>query len=376
MKKMSMSLRNLYQDLLDRKILQEMQFGESVGEMVDGCFVTKSVSGKTYWYFQYRENNVTKQRYIGPDSEATRRTIDRISKYKDFVSGQNLKELVKTLRSVPGVPPLLKAEENLLRSLELAGFFRNGGILVGTHAYRCYPFSVGFIPDLEVAKTMDVDVAFNRTINIFVPEGVEGISQRILDRVKLSPLPSLDPKGRTYAFTVDGTDLKLEVLTTYRNAEEDGHLKGLRNVGFMGQPLPYMEFLTKDPVRAVVLSGEGILTNIPSPDRYAIHKIMVSQLRREENRAKRTKDLYQAMTMLTTMESEYPQDLSSLEKEMSLLAIRYGQEEKWEAGLRTFNKFLAVENVSVIHGLSSPSPDEKKIDEFSPQDIRRSGRHL
>lgn len=371
MKKMSMSLRNLYQDLLDRKIAQEMQFGESVSGMVDGSFVTKNISGNMYWYFQYRENNVTKQRYVGPETEKTREIIDRISKYQDFVSGQNLKEIVKTLKSVPGVPTLLKTEEKLLRSLELAGFFRNGGILIGTHAYRCYPFSVGFIPDSESARTMDVGVAFNRTIDLFVPEGAEGISTRILERVKLTPLPSLDPKGRIYVFAVDGTDLKLEVLTTYRNHEEDGQLKNMNNVGFMGQPLPYMEFLTKEPVRAVILSGEGILTNVPSPDRYAVHKIMVSQVRPEESRAKRAKDLQQAMTILKTMESEYPSDLVSLEMEMRSLAIQYDQENKWNSGLQVFNKLLSMENASAISGLSIFSPDPEKSDTSDSPDIPR-----
>ena len=60
--------------------------------------------------------------------------------------------------------------------------------------------------------------------------------------------------------------------------------------------LRFLDFLIYEPVRTVLLHREGVNVNIPAPERYAIHKLIVASRRRTDalGRAKRDKDLVQA----------------------------------------------------------------------------------
>ena len=55
-----------------------------------------------------------------------------------------------------------------------------------------------------------------------------------------------------------------------------------------------------------ILSGHGIVaTRVPTPERYAIHKLVVSQLRGSAN-PKADKDLHQAATLIDALAERFP----------------------------------------------------------------------
>jgi hypothetical protein len=61
------------------------------------------------------------------------------------------------------------------------------------------------------------------------------------------------------------------------------------------QPLPFMEYSLEKFEQAVLFSNEGaVLVNVPSPERYALHKLLVYGERSGTFRAKSGKDLAQA----------------------------------------------------------------------------------
>ena len=61
------------------------------------------------------------------------------------------------------------------------------------------------------------------------------------------------------------------------------------------QPLPFMEYSLEKFEQAVVFGNEGsVLVNVPSPERYALHKLLVFGERSGSFRAKSSKDLAQA----------------------------------------------------------------------------------
>lgn len=70
-------------------------------------------------------------------------------------------------------------------------------------------------------------------------------------------------------------------------------------LGATGHFLRYLDFLIYQPVEAVVLYGGGVLVNVPDPARYAIHKLIVSQVRSDV--PKRGKDLWQASCLLAVL---------------------------------------------------------------------------
>jgi hypothetical protein len=61
--------------------------------------------------------------------------------------------------------------------------------------------------------------------------------------------------------------------------------------------LRFLDFLITDPVPAVILHNAGRYVNVPAPQRYAVHKLMIAR-RRVEGTAKRDKDMHQADALL------------------------------------------------------------------------------
>ncbi len=77
--------------------------------------------------------------------------------------------------------------------------------------------------------------------------------------------------------------------------------QGRQNVKRSG----YRRFVIADPIPAVALYGAGVPVTVPQPARYAVHKLMVAQLRRPES-AKRGKDMVQAKELIAALSTGYP----------------------------------------------------------------------
>lgn len=62
---------------------------------------------------------------------------------------------------------------------------------------------------------------------------------------------------------------------------------------------------------AVVLAGSGILVRVSPPARFAVHKLIVAQRRRDGERLKRQKDLLQTKALLAALSETDPEPLAS-----------------------------------------------------------------
>ena len=72
------------------------------------------------------------------------------------------------------------------------------------------------------------------------------------------------------------------------------------------QGLPYLKYVLSESQVATILSPHGVvMVRVPVPERYAIHKLMVSQLRGTSN-AKVAKDLRQAATLIDAVVERFP----------------------------------------------------------------------
>jgi hypothetical protein len=63
---------------------------------------------------------------------------------------------------------------------------------------------------------------------------------------------------------------RVEILIPNRGAERD-----------QSQPLRFLDFLIYDALPAALLHGGGILVNVPRPERYALHKLIVAGIERD-----------------------------------------------------------------------------------------------
>jgi hypothetical protein len=98
-------------------------------------------------------------------------------------------------------------------------------------------------------------------------------------------------------------------LTPSFSAEEG--IRDLPALGVSAQSLHFLNFLIAEPVRIPLLYRSGVLVQAPRPERYAIHKLIVADRRRDGSDAlKARKDRAQAAFLIDVLAEERPEDLA------------------------------------------------------------------
>jgi hypothetical protein len=85
----------------------------------------------------------------------------------------------------------------------------------------------------------------------------------------------------------------------------------LEPLGVYAQALPFLNFLIADPIPAVALYRSGVLVQIPRPERYAVHKLIVAARRHASSALKAKKDLAQAEILFEVLSEDRPAELSN-----------------------------------------------------------------
>ena len=102
--------------------------------------------------------------------------------------------------------------------------------------------------------------------------------------------------------------LMIEFLTPSFDAEEG--IRDLPALGVKARALHHLNYLISDPIHAVALYRDGILVQIPRPEKFAIHKLIVADRRRDgPGSFKADKDRQQAAFIIETMTEDCPSDL-------------------------------------------------------------------
>lgn len=305
MKPFPATLQTAYANLLDMHV-QRPAF-----DFVGAPFkVTRS--GREYWYATERPpgGGSPRQRYIGPDSETTRARIEQMA-----IAGQNLSrfreaasDLVAMLRA-GGAPTLDRRTGSILRAMADSGAFRLGATLVGTYAFRHYDPILGVRladPSSSITQTDDLDIASFERLSSDIGDSVEPDLPDTLVRLGFSPNPSLYPNAPTKWVEADGT-FRLDFLTpSFNDSDEPRRLEALK---VWAHPFHFLNYLIKDPIPAVSLYMEGVLIQVPRPERFAVHKLIVSQRRDPQGLPKRGKDIAQARTLLWAMSGLQPHEV-------------------------------------------------------------------
>src|SRR5574337_213502 len=228
---LSLSAQTAYAQLLDAA--QALELARSVANL-RGSFASKTVKGRLYWYFQYTElSGRLRQFYVGPDSRQVREWIAQRGAVRPAAA---LEPLARSAIAL-GCAPVLPAHFRVIRRLSDYGFFRAGGVLVGTHAFLAFGNMLG-VSWGDGSRTQDVDFAHG---------------------------------GKPY-----------------RHAQ----------LGITLQPLKFMEYLLQDLQQAVLFCADGaVVVNVPQPLRYAMHKLIVAGERGAARAAKSSKDLRQSASL-------------------------------------------------------------------------------
>jgi hypothetical protein len=277
----------------------------------DGVFTPKSIRGRRYWYFQSSSSEGRTQQYVGPE---TPELVERVRHHKDARDDERERRaLVSTLVRSFGMPRPLRQIGDIVEGLAKAGVFRLRGVLVGTVAYQAYSAILGMrLPNRSV-QTGDVDIAQFKNVSVAVEDRTPPMIE-VLKGIDKSfrPVPNLHGQTRVTTYRAKG-GIRVDFLTPNEGRDTDKP-QPLPALQTDAQPLRFLDFLIHEPEPAVVLHNAGIYVNVPSPQRYAIHKLIVAQ-RRHEGTAKRDKDIQQAQALLDFLAAKRAYELKRVWKE-------------------------------------------------------------
>jgi hypothetical protein len=295
-------VQTTYAELLERSAASS--FSEAFPE--DGNFTAKTIKGRRYWYFQAQTGNGRSQRYVGPETPELLKQIERHREIRD--DERERRALVSTLVRSYGLPAPVSRIGEVVSALAKAGIFRLRSVLVGTVAYQCYPAMLGIKLPGALIQTTDVDIAQFTSISISTGDNTPPM---------LNVLQEVDKTFRESPHTAGGEfttsyhargGLRVDFLTPNvgPDSDEPQRLPALQTEA---QPLRFLDFLIHEPEQAVVLHGSGVLVLVPAPERYAVHKLILS-VRRRMGTAKSDKDLDQAHMLIAPLLEKRPRELT------------------------------------------------------------------
>jgi hypothetical protein len=156
---------------------------------------------------------------------------------------------------------------------------------------------------------------------------------------------------RVTSYTAKG-GVRVDFLTPNRGGET-GEPQALPALQTDAQPLRFLDYLIHEPEPAVILHDAGIYVQVPSPARYAVHKLIVSR-RRQEGAAKRGKDIQQAEALLRVLAEARPHDLKQAWDEAHARGPRWRQ--LLSEGLSEVNGFTRDLTLKTVGALRSSLP--------------------
>lgn len=123
--------------------------------------------------------------------------------------------------------------------------------------------------------------------------------------IELSPVPQLERGAPATSFSErGGSRLHVDLLVPSRNDEYA--IVPIPELNAHATGSPYLAYLLGLSQEVPCLSPHGVVrVRVPVPERYAVHKLIVSQLRSTQS-VKVHKDLRQAATLIEALSERFP----------------------------------------------------------------------
>jgi hypothetical protein len=271
-----------------------------------GTFSSKLINRVRYWYHGHRTaDGKIIQIYLGKSSPELDALIEQRNDPQAKAAIAHARRLSDAAIAL-GCASIIPAHAIVIDRLAAHGFFRAGGILVGTHAFIAYQNRLSVTWD-GGASTTDLDFAHvGRNLSIALPADAHMDTHSAIDSLNMGFVPNTH---RTTYTKADQKDFELDFITSRGRSDKPVHLAAL-NVTL--QPLRFMEYGMENTIPSVLLTGRGpIVVNLPDPARYAVHKLIVCAERPERMRIKSRKDLLQASSLIELLQAQDPQALAN-----------------------------------------------------------------
>lgn len=264
-------------------------------------------NGRVYWYDSFRVGTDVRKAYIGEETPELLARIDRHRELKAEVEARASERgrLVRILRAERFLGHDA-ATGSLLAAMATAGVFRLGGTLAGTQAFRLFEGELGLRYRFDdLAQTGAIDIASFERLSLALDDHAEPTVEQVLADFAFDPVPMPDRRPAWRWRQSKGGAL-VEFLTPAFG--EEG-VRPLAALGVSAQSLHHLNYLIAGPIPAAVLYRSGVLVQLPRPERFAIHKLIVAARREARDRIKAEKDRRQARFLISALAEDRPDDL-------------------------------------------------------------------
>jgi len=302
---------------------------------LSGSFASKTVKGSKYWYYQYSEpSRKLRQIFVGPDNDTVRALLTE--KNSDHNISQSIGQLAGSAVAL-GCAEALPKHLRVIRRLSEYGFFKAGGVLIGTHAFLVYGNMLGLTWG-DTSKTQDIDFAHaGKSLSLALPSNMEVKAHDAIESLKMGFLPITSLSGKeagSYLIPSDPS-FKLDFLTTLHRGGDAPYKHPQLSVTL--QPVKFMEYSLEDVQQSVIFNrNDAVIVNVPHPARYALHKLIVYGERKGAFVTKSNKDLLQAASLIAYFKENRTWEIKSAHQ--NLIMRGPGWRERIELGLAALNK--------------------------------------
>jgi hypothetical protein len=265
-------------------------------------------NGRGYWYDLHRIGTSVRNRYIGEDSPEM---SDRMARHVELAANAKARaeermRLVRTLRA-EGLASLDRTTGSLLAGMERAGVFRLGGTVVGTQAFKLYEGELAVrLGESDLTQTGDIDIAQFEHLSLALGDKVEENLAETFKALDFDPIPGVRTTS-VWRWRQTTSTALVEFLTPSFRPEED--IRELPALGVAAQSLHFLNYLIAEPIKAAALYRSGVLVQIPRPEAYAIHKLIVANRRSGPDQLKSRKDRAQAALLIEALTEDRPDEL-------------------------------------------------------------------
>lgn len=183
-----------------------------------------------------------------------------------------------------------------IAALHNRGVFEAGAVLVGSHAFGVILNRLGIAG--PPYRTEDLDVARASALTLDAPLVLLDVLQE--SGLKLFEVPQLNRKAPATSYKVAGRGgFHIDLLAPSR--DDTYPIVPVPELHAHATGLPLLGYLLAEAQPGIVMTREGCCPiRVPLPERFAVHKLLVSKLRTNRN-TKSAKDQEQAATIAAAL---------------------------------------------------------------------------
>jgi hypothetical protein len=235
---------------------------------------------------------------------------------------RELKDAVPSLRLLgrEGYSVVDRRTYATVASLHNHGVFAAGGMLIGSHAYGVLLNRLG--ARAAPYSTEDIDIARAGALAFEHPPAAGFLEMLRGSGIEFVEVPQLDPRQPPSSFKQRGKALfQVDLLVPSR--DETFPILAVPELRAHATGLPYLGYLLAESQMGMLMSREGCCSvRVPLPERFAIHKLVVSRLRAGRV-TKSTADLRQACVLSAVLAETHSGALETAIAQVPRRAVRH-----------------------------------------------------